>query len=493
MAEPRIVEKQDGTTGAERYLAQLCSRTFLSLWSYPGVYRDQGKQGSGDGKEICDLLVVFGNDVVIFSDKDCKFPTSGNLDIDWARWFRRAVLKSADQLWGAERWLRENPRRIFVDRRCSQLLPVVLPDSAKMQVHLVVVAHGASRRCRELLGGSGSLVIFPDITGHNHITGPAASLDSKDIYESWEKGLRDRPGYAKTVLPFAVGDLDPSRGFVDVFDDVGLDAVLQELDTAIDFVSYLRDREQFIRSGHLIMAPGEDDLLAHYLTVVDGYSWRSFPVPDDPAVKFIIREGEWECLQKDSAWIDRKQADSVSYAWDRVIEKFNSCILDGTSAAYPFADFSTQELAVRAMAREPRFRRRLLATALGDFLRNKRAGAIVARVVGPISEASPYYIFLAVRPDDNESFEHYRKKRMAIAGAYLTKVKQKFTDAKEVVLLATEMPGFSKWASEDLLYRGDEPPTADEIELVRAFVEEQGILTNAEEGSMDIPSEYPNA
>ncbi len=360
-----------------------------------------------------------------------------------------------------------------------------------MRVHLVVVAHDASRRCRELLGGSGSLVVFPDITGDNHFTGPAASLHNEGIYESWGKGLRDRSGYAKTVLPFAVGDLDPSRRFVHVFDDVGLDAVLRELDTAIDFVRYLRDREQFIRSGRLGMAAGEDELLAHYLTVVDGYSWRSFLIPDDPKVKVMIPEGEWESLQKDSAWVARKQADIVSYAWDRVIEKFNACILDGTSAAYPFTDFSSQEFAVRAMAREPRLHRRILATALGDFLRRKKAGAIIARVIGPISQTSPYYIFLAVRPDDKESIEHYRKKRMAISFAYLIQAKQKYADAKEVVLLATEMPGCSKWASEDLLYRGDEPPTAEEIELVREYVEKQGILSHAEEGLMDVVPEYP--
>src|SRR5690242_7308576 len=100
MAEQRNVKKQEGTTSTVRYLARLCAKSFLSLWSYPGVYRDQGKQGSGDGKEICDLLVVFENDIVIFSDKDCKFPESGNLDNDWARWFRRAVIKSVDQIRG---------------------------------------------------------------------------------------------------------------------------------------------------------------------------------------------------------------------------------------------------------------------------------------------------------------------------------------------------------------------------------------------------------
>ena len=57
----------------------------------------------GDAIE-CDLLVVFENDVLIFSDKDISFPTSSDVHKDWSRWFRRAVVKSAAQLRGAERW-----------------------------------------------------------------------------------------------------------------------------------------------------------------------------------------------------------------------------------------------------------------------------------------------------------------------------------------------------------------------------------------------------
>ena len=95
----RGISRADGITESERYLKRLCERTFLSLWSYPGVYRDQGRSGKGDGKEVCDLFVVFENHVIIFSDKDCAFPDSGDLTKDWSRWFRKAVKKSADQVW----------------------------------------------------------------------------------------------------------------------------------------------------------------------------------------------------------------------------------------------------------------------------------------------------------------------------------------------------------------------------------------------------------
>jgi len=35
------VLKSAAQTESERYLGDLCSRSFLSLWSYPSIYRDQ--------------------------------------------------------------------------------------------------------------------------------------------------------------------------------------------------------------------------------------------------------------------------------------------------------------------------------------------------------------------------------------------------------------------------------------------------------------------
>ena len=45
--------KSSGTTPSERYLAHLCKGTFLNLWSYPNIFRDQKRhKGRGDGKEL---------------------------------------------------------------------------------------------------------------------------------------------------------------------------------------------------------------------------------------------------------------------------------------------------------------------------------------------------------------------------------------------------------------------------------------------------------
>src|SRR5712692_9537381 len=168
-ATATAIQRADGVTPAERKLKLLCDRSFLSLWSYSGIYRNQGDTiHGGDGKEVCDLVVVFQEHIIIFSDKDCAFPNTGDINTDWARWFKRAVLKAAEQIWGAERWIRSHPDRLFLDRKCTQPFPIGLPNPDNARFHRIVVAHDKTWRCRQEIGGSGSLNIMPSIVGAAH-------------------------------------------------------------------------------------------------------------------------------------------------------------------------------------------------------------------------------------------------------------------------------------------------------------------------------------
>ncbi|MHB1524649.1 MAG: hypothetical protein ACYCYB_11930 [Candidatus Dormibacteria bacterium] len=54
--------KSPGVTETERMLANFCERSFLKLWSYANPYKD-------DGKELCDVLAVFGDHVFVFFDR----------------------------------------------------------------------------------------------------------------------------------------------------------------------------------------------------------------------------------------------------------------------------------------------------------------------------------------------------------------------------------------------------------------------------------------
>ena len=162
--------RSEGITESEKYLQRLCEKSFLRLWSYPGIYRNQFVNGEvKGGKEVCDQLIVFENHILIFSDKYINFPNTSDIDVDWSRWVRKAVLESGKQLFGAERWIKNYPDRLFIDRECNQSFPIDLPSTLSAKFHRVVVAHGAAKRCKQELGGSGSLMIHSGIVGKDHL------------------------------------------------------------------------------------------------------------------------------------------------------------------------------------------------------------------------------------------------------------------------------------------------------------------------------------
>ena len=459
--------KQAGVTGAERYLQRLCERTFLSLWSYPGVYRDQGQTAtSKEGKEVCDLLVVFENDVIIFSDKDCKYPTSGNHALDWSRWYRKAVLKSADQVWGAERWIKRYPNRLFLDRACTRPFPIDLPDPTKARFHRVVVAHDASRRCREELGGSGSLMIVPDIIGPMHYEGEG-------------------------IQPFQIGQVDPKRGFVHVLDDTSLSVLLLNLDTINDFVTYLIKKEAFILGGRLIFAAGEEDLLAYYLKQINEMGEHHFVVPEG-IDGISIPEGMWREFQGNPQREAQLAADEVSYQWDRMIERFGEHIIAGTGLTDPGVTVSDQEKIFRLMAREPRFRRRMLAEAVLGLLEktpHDRPLFRATRVVLPTKSGDPHYVFLLLKGPLGETQERYQLARRNLLEMLCMVTKAVFSEAEHIVGYATE-PGPTAGCTEDAIYMDVRCWSHEQQEEAMGYQRQLGLLTQLEKHGTTY-HEYP--
>jgi len=66
--------------------------------------------------------------------------------------------------------------------------------------------------------------------------------------------------------PFTIGVAAPGKAFVHVLDEFALEVVLREMDTASDFIAYLRDRERFLASDMSVVAAGEEQLVALLFT-----------------------------------------------------------------------------------------------------------------------------------------------------------------------------------------------------------------------------------
>jgi hypothetical protein len=421
--ERLVILPGEGVTAAERRLAQLCKKSFLSLWSYPSVFRDQGQKNEGDGKEICDLLVVFENHIIIFSDKDCEFHDTRNLEIEWRRWYKKAVLKSAEQVFGAERWMHQFPNRLFLDRKCKIPFPIALPDSNHAIFHRIVVAHNGARRCRELMGGSGSLMLDSTIVGDVHFD-----------------------------LPFTIGRIDPEKGYVHVFDDTTLDIVMNTLDTISDFVAYLGKKEQFLTGERMVSAAGEEELLAVYFHKLNSEGEHDFVIEGDyDALSFT--EGFWNDFKNSPERCAQIKEDQISYSWDALIEKFAFHAMTNTEYFASKRPLDEQEIMFRLMAREPRTRRRFLARSLHEVLKrsDRSKSPWDARIMAPSNPGDPYYIFLCVQRLTNMTDNEYRNLRMHLLSDYCQVLKLKWTNATKIVGIATES-GWDEPRSEDLMY-----------------------------------------
>ena len=136
----------EGLTPSEQQLVRFADRAFLRLWSYPNTFNDRTKTACGGGQEIADLLAVFENHVVLFSDKAISWQEDKAIELAWSRWYRRAIGGAVAQLNGAERWLDLHPNRVFTDKHCTQPLPVPVPGKADRITHLVAVVRAEGNR-----------------------------------------------------------------------------------------------------------------------------------------------------------------------------------------------------------------------------------------------------------------------------------------------------------------------------------------------------------
>lgn len=462
---PPIIRAQ-GETPTERQLVKLSERSFLDLWSYPNLYRDQKLAGGTDGKELCDLLVVCDPHIIIFSEKNIKW-SDKPLDVAWSRWFKKAVKNSVDQINGAERWISEFPNRVFLDRACSQPLPLDLPPIEHRIVHKIAVARGAGAACRMYFsGGTGSFAIKPEIKGSQH----------------WDTN-------AGKLQPFVIGDVDPEGSFVHIFDDGSLEVVMRELDTITDFTAYLSRKAEFIRSGRLVLGHGEEDLLAYYAVRTNESGDHEFVPPDGGSwvdgARIAIDGSHYPELIQNPQYIAKKEADRVSYLWDTIIKNFTQHMLDGTSIVIGDFEYNIKnsEVAARYMALEHRFRRRSHGEAIQGAMRKGMEVDRFFRAMIPLEHSKDNetgFFFLSLKyldwMEEIGGYEHYRKKRIELMTAYAQGMLLKYRYLKRVVGIGAEPPKQGRGSSEDLLCAQQTDWNETDEQEILELCEELGIM-----------------
>ena len=190
--------------------------------------------------------------------------------------------------------------------------------------------------------------------------------------------------------------------------------------------------------------------MAFYLKDINDNGEHDFVVPvDEDGV--VIDEGFWDHFVRSPQRQAQLAANDVSYTWDRLIETFNSHILEGTQYYTTEPDVKASEKLMRFLAKESRIRRRSLAKLLlgliGQTPRSQRA----TRVILPLDQGNPYYVFLLLPHLDPVPDDEYREVRRRFLQACCMVTKLKFPDAHDIIGIATET-GANEVRSEDALY-----------------------------------------
>jgi len=199
---------------AEEFVHELATHTFFVDWCFPNPKRS-------DGKELCDLLVVFGSVAIVWQVKSLKFDEDGQPN-------QGEVEKNLRQTLGAKRYLLETKGEVRLEnaRRKTECF-----DPEAIQ-HVFLIS---------------ALLCEPN-------TGP--------MVKHCESG-----------------------DFVHMMTEHFIELCLAELDTARDFVDYLEAKEQLFQSeASLLVTGGEEELLAYYLLhgrTLSEFEGKAYVLVDD--------------------------------------------------------------------------------------------------------------------------------------------------------------------------------------------------------------------
>jgi len=381
---------------AEDVVQWLAEKTFLTDWCYKNPIMK-------DGRELCDLLVVFGEIVIIWQIKNLKLQEDN-------KYSTREVEKNLRQLSGARRTLLKlkKPVELVNPRRGKESFN---PDAVK-EVYLI----------SSLMG-----------PGEEYFT-PIEEL----------KGL-----------------------IIHVFDREFTQIALNELDTIKDFIDYLRAKETFMKTTktRITVMGGEKELLAFYL--LNEKSFERLAKSDE----VMITEGSWKHIQQKPEYKAKKQADTISYEWDAIINRAH----EGTSPRY--------EIIAREMARLNRFERRYMAKSFTDawIISHNNVKDLYRRLVK--GEGVTYCFLFMNDPEPRD-----RRKQMLFAMCYVAR--GKFPENKKVLGIATEKRIEPTCSYDFCLFDKPNWDTTDD-EKVKELQKVTGIFVNPEM-QMVQANEYPS-
>lgn len=262
------------------------------------------------------------------------------------------------------------PRRVYLNRECKDEFPFDL-SGPQVKVHLIAVTRGIGEHAKNYFDKHGG--------------GSRGTLVS--MYGLNEKQINDSP--------FTINDLDPERTFVHVLDESGLDLLLTELSTPLDFIKYLECKESAIRSGSLGCAMGEEELLGYYLLNEAKYGFGS--IPNLTGHKYAVAEHQWRMFRDSIPYALHYARRKKSEYWNSILTRFSDCIIEGDVGEGKNLPLLNHAQVLHSLASENIYSRAILSENLSEKYETVPVNARSARIVpSACHDKNIYTRFLSV-------------------------------------------------------------------------------------------------
>lgn len=409
----RKIERGIPVNTTEKTLSDLCDLAFLKLWSFPNPYKEPGK-------ELCDVLVVFDNNIIIFSVKNIKYNENKGLT-GWQRWKRKAIDESITQINGAEKWIKNHPDQIYLNKNCNTIIPI--NSKKKFKIYRIVVAHGISDSIANIPGNtSGSLGIkYSD------------NNDFEDVQYFVEL---------------------PKSPIYHILDSANLEILLKELDTITDFINYLKEKEKAIKLSKIVTYTGEEDVMGQYLRTIEPETGKHYILKDKNKDLIVDFENMiWKNFSNSYEYKEKKILDKSSYLWDKYLQQLCEYALNGELTGN--IDIFQESSPIKEMAKESRFYRRILSGGIiqsvnyfpeiaDDYTRQVRL------IMSEDNKSA--YVFLQIKYNEQDDYETVvRPKRRQMLNIACGTLKNKHSFLQKIVGIAINSPKHHIYADQDYI------------------------------------------
>jgi len=260
--------------------------SFIEHWCYPSP-----KDESGDKKEICDLLILFGENLIIISVKNYEFKDF------YSRYFRRTIEKAVKQIYGAERKLLNSDRDIFIKHPNRDIER--FPSEKIRNIYRVIINLGEGVR------------FYPfnqETKDEKFIT-----LLDKEAFQTIVRELDTIPDFLeylqKRELLFADKTVTILPGDEDDF----------PAETAQQFFEYAQNQFNPNEKKSILISGTEHDILAHYLK-----NERTFPEyiqSKEYNGMFVQLDGNWTDFNQRQQVKEKRELDKNSYFLDELVKR----------------------------------------------------------------------------------------------------------------------------------------------------------------------------